>query len=211
MANYLKIVFVIDESGSMSGSDEDVIGGFNSYIDTQRKENKGKVTVSLYKFNHEVTRIIHDKPIKDIIPLTKEDYIPGGFTALFDAIGKSIHDTDKQIAKLNNKKKPDSVMFVIITDGQENSSREFSSQALKTLIATHEDLLKWYFIYLGSGLTDFADADRLGLKFRASSQKANLRSNFDSVAESTVMYCKNKDSSMDNTVSFLLRDLDDQK
>ncbi|MFZ4413809.1 MAG: vWA domain-containing protein [Bacteroidales bacterium] len=211
MANYLKIVFVIDESGSMSGSNDDVIGGFNSYIDTQRKETKGKVTVSLYKFNHEVSRVIHDKPIKDIKDLSTTDYIPGGFTALYDAIGKAIHDTDKQITNQNDNKKPDSVMFVIITDGQENSSKEFSSQALKTLIATHEDLLKWYFVYLGSGLNDFSDADHLGLKYRATSQKINLQSNFNSVAESTVLFRRCDDNNMDETISFLMKDLDDKK
>lgn len=193
--NYLKIIFLIDESGSMSGTEADVIGGFNTYVEKQLNEKAGKVTASLYKFNSRVKRVYLNKPMQEIKKLTPEDYMPGDFTALYDAVGSAIRETDASIAEMPETERPDKVIMVIITDGQENASKEFSSQAVNSLIATHEKLLNWTFIYLGSGLSDFADADSLGIKHRVSSPKMKLRSNFIDVAESSLFYRKsNKDS-----------------
>ena len=126
--NYLKIIFIVDESGSMQGSESDVVGGFNNYIQRQRSETVGKVTVSLYKFNSLVSSVIVNKPIAKIKELNQTHYSPSGFTALYDAIGKAIQETDSQISSISEKQRPDKVLMVIITDGQENASKEFSSQ-----------------------------------------------------------------------------------
>lgn len=210
--NYLKIIFVIDESGSMSGSESDVTGGFNSYVEKQRNENTGKVTVSLYKFNSDVSCVISNKPISEIKNLTSEDYTPNSFTALYDAIGHAIKDSDNEVSSTSEKKRPDCVMMVIITDGQENASKVYTSEAIRTMIASHENLLNWKFIYLGTGLSDFIDADLIGMKYRASSRKDNLKSKFDNVAESTIRY-RRMDSSNDlnENIKVLMNILEDKK
>lgn len=186
---YLKIVFVIDESGSMQGSNSDVVGGFNSFIEKQKAENTGKITVSLYKFNNLVTRVINNKPAAKVRNLTMEDYRPSGFTALYDAIGQAIHETDKNLTAIPENERPDKVLMVIITDGQENASKEFSSQSVSTLISAHEKLLHWGFIYLGAKLENFTDADALGLKNRVNYQNPKWNKVFDKVSEASVMFC----------------------
>jgi len=208
---HLKIVFIIDESGSMEGSNSDVIGGFNSFIEKQKKDNPGKITVSLYKFNNLVTQVIGNKPAAKVRKLTTEDYTPSGFTALYDAIGQAIHETDKQLSSQPEKQRPDKVMLVIITDGQENASKEFSATAIKSAISTHEDLLHWSFIFLGSGLSDFKDAEALGIKNRANAPQWKLKSNIDHVAESSIMYCMSAESDEKEIIDNLVSDLNDPK
>lgn len=208
---YLKIVFIIDESGSMQGSNDDVIGGFNSFIERQKKENTGKITMSLYKFNDVVSRVIDNKPASKIKNLTNEDYTPGGFTALFDAIGQAILETDKNISGLPATGRPDKVMVVIITDGQENASKEFSAKSIKSSISTHEELLNWSFIFLGSGLEDFSDAEALGIKYQAKAHANKLKSKIERISESSMMYCMS--SGIDEKVMLddLVKDLNDDK
>jgi len=200
---FLKMIFVIDESGSMAGSESDVTGGFNAYVEKQRSENPGKVQVSLYKFSDTVSRVVSNKPISKIARLTEEDYVPGGFTALYDAIGCAIREADLEVSRMDEEGRPDRVMMVIITDGQENASKEFSSASIRALIATHESMLNWNFVFLGSGLTDLTDAESIGVKYRVSSSKVNLKSNFDRVAENSVMFCCHLPASMDDLVEEL--------
>ncbi|MDO9155013.1 MAG: VWA domain-containing protein [Paludibacter sp.] len=208
---YLKIIFVIDESGSMQGSNSDVIGGFNSFVERQKTENPGKITVSLYKFNNLVTQVINNKPAAKVRNLTNEDYTPSGFTALYDAIGQAIHETDKQLTAQPEKERPDKVMVVIITDGQENASKEFSATAIKSSISTHEELLHWSFIFLGSGLDNFQDAEAMGIKYRANAPQWKLRKNIDHIADSAVMYCIKGEKDEKEIIENLLSELNSDK
>lgn len=186
--NYLKIVFIIDESGSMSGSEGDVIGGFNSFMNKQKNESYGKISVSLYKFNDKVNCVISNQPAADVRNLTPEDYNPNSFTALYDAIGKAVNDTDKQIADLPEIERPEKVMIVIITDGEENASKEYTSTAIRSAISTHEELMGWLFVFLGSGLDSFVDADAIGAKYRVNTPKMKLRSTFDRISDSAISF-----------------------
>ncbi len=208
---HLKIVFIIDESGSMQGSNSDVIGGFNSFIEKQKTENKGKITVSLYKFNNLVTQVISNKSAAKVRNLTNEDYTPSGFTALYDAIGQAIHETDKQLSAKLEKQRPDKVIVVIITDGQENASKEFSATAIKSSISTHEELLHWSFIFLGSGLDNFQDAEAMGIKNRANAPAWKLKKNIDHVAESSIMFCMSPETDEKEIIENLVSDLNDDK
>jgi len=208
---YLKIIFVIDESGSMQGSNSDVIGGFNSFVERQKNENPGKITVSLYKFHDLVTRVISNKPAAKVRNLTNEDYTPSGFTALYDAIGKAIYETDKQLYAQPEKERPDKIMVVIITDGQENASKEFSATAIKSSICTHEELLHWSFIFLGSGLDNFQDAEAMGIKYRANSPQWKLKSNINHVAESSIRFCIFGDRNEKEIIENLVSELNDDK
>lgn len=208
---HLKIVFIIDESGSMQGSNSDVIGGFNSFIEKQKTENKGKITVSLYKFNNLVTRVISNKSAAKVRILTNEDYTPSGFTALYDAIGQAIYETDKQLSVLSEKERPDKVMVVIITDGEENASKEFSATAINSSISTHEELLNWSFVFLGSGLSDFKDAEAMGIKNRANAPAWKLKKNIDYVAESSIMFCTLPETNEKKIIENLVSELNDDK
>lgn len=186
--NYLKIIFVIDESGSMQGTESDVIGGFNNFIEKQKAKPHGKVDVTLYKFNSDSSRVFNDLPLDKIRPLDRGDYSPGGLTALYDTIGIAITETERHSARLNPEDRPDMVLMVIITDGQENSSREYSGDMVKRLIEGNERSEVWQFIYLGADLSNFSDADTLGIRHRASSRKSNLKEKFNVVSDHAIFF-----------------------
>lgn len=186
--NYLKIIFVIDESGSMQGTESDVIGGFNNFIEQQKSQQHGKVSVSLYKFNSYWRRVLNDLPIEEIRPLIKEDYTPGGLTALYDTIGNAINDIENQTTYTKSELNASMVIMVIITDGQENSSKEYDSRKVKQMIQELEQSENWQFIYLGADLVNFADADTLGLRHKVFSKKSNLKQKFDVVSDHTIRF-----------------------
>ena len=186
--NYLKIIFVIDESGSMQGTESDVIGGFNNFIEQQKLHHQGKITFSLYKFNSYWSQILNDLPIEEIRPLTSGDYTPGGLTALYDTIGNAIADIENQSKYTKSEHKASMVMMVIITDGQENASREYDSRKIKQMIQELEQSENWQFIYLGADLENFADADTLGLRHKISSKKIEMKKKFDVISEHTVRF-----------------------
>ncbi|MDD2618596.1 MAG: VWA domain-containing protein [Bacteroidales bacterium] len=232
--NFLKIIFILDESGSMQGTESDVIGGFNQFLEQQKAKAYEKSSVSLYKFNSSWSKIFSDLPLNEIRPLQTDDYTPGGLTALYDAIGTAISEADKQnrhtrpghiaesrpglIAESTTEcapgataqSKPDMVMMVIITDGQENASREYDSQRVKRLIQKHEQNENWQFIYLGSDLSNFADAEALGFKYKASSYKANLQQKFNIVSEHAILFRKcNLKEDKEQMMSDFVADLED--
>lgn len=210
--NYLKIIFVIDESGSMQGTESDVIGGFNSFIEKQKTKDFGKIDVTLYKFSNESSRIFNDLPLNEIRPLSIRDYNPGGLTALYDTIGIAITQADRHINHLKQQYKPDMVMMVVITDGHENASREYTSHSVKQLIQEHEKSENWQFIYLGADFSNFEDADNLGIRYRASSQKTNLKESFGKIAEHTILFrSANFDENVDNMFENLMDDLDNME
>ena len=147
----LDIIFLIDRSGSMSGSEEDTIGGFNSYIERERNKGfKTKVTTVLFDDKYEV--LYKRKDINEIEELTDKQYWVRGLTALYDAIGKTINLLDKEI---DNK-----VLFVIMTDGMENDSREYSKQHITNLIESHN----WEFIFIGADIDSYAEAGNIGIR-----------------------------------------------
>lgn len=162
----LDIVFVIDKSGSMYGAEKDTMGGFNSFIDNERKELNTKVTTVL--FSNEYEMLYKRKPIDEVDTLTSETYRVGGTTALLDAIGKTIVDLDKEID--NN------VLFVIMTDGFENSSIEYSHSQIKSMIANH----KWEFIFIGADIDSYAQANRIGIR---QSRTANYEKSYNGVVD----------------------------
>lgn len=206
-SNYLNIVFVIDESGSMEGSNADVIGGFNTYIDRHRNLSETRVTVSLYKFNQKITQVFTNLPVSEVRNLTPNDYTPGSFTALLDAVGHALTTTDTYIATLPEAERPTANLMVIITDGQENASREYSVTALKAAIATHEQQLHWQFIYLGADLNNFDDAQQLGISNRISFDKKNMQQKFESMADASIQYMNSENLNFE--IDALMEELED--
>ena len=147
----LDLIFLIDRSGSMYGSEEDTIGGFNSFIEKEKlKEGNTRVTTIL--FDHEYEMLYKRKDIDGVNKLTRDEYYVRGSTALLDAIGKTITTLDREI---DNK-----ALFVITTDGMENSSVEFSKSQIKSMIQNHN----WEFIFIGADIDSYSEARQLGIK-----------------------------------------------
>ena len=169
--NFVKIVFVIDESGSMGSSRNDVIGGFNAFIDDQKKEKEGDVNVSLYTFSSDVKTVFSNRNIAEVPNLTEKSYHPGGSTALNDAVGKAINETGSELAAMDEAERPSVVMMVIMTDGEENTSKEFKSSQIRDMIKHQTDKYNWKFIYLGTDITTTRMADDMGIKCRGFSSK----------------------------------------
>lgn len=161
----LDLIFLIDKSGSMYGSEEDIIGGFNSFIAKEKaKEFNTKVTTIF--FDHEYEVRYKRKNINDIVGLTRNDYQVRGSTALLDAIGKTIVTFDREIS---NK-----VLFVIMTDGKENSSVEFSKSQIKNMVNNHD----WEFLFIGADIDSYSESAGIGIK---KSRTANYKKSNDGI------------------------------
>lgn len=162
MKNLTELVFILDRSGSMHGLETDTIGGFNSMIENQ-KDNNGDVLVSTVLFNDK-SIVVHDrKSIKDIAPMTRQDYAPCGSTALLDAIGCAIHHIGNIHKYARKEDIPDKTLFVITTDGMENSSHLFDADKIKYMINRQKEKYGWEFIFLGANIDAVGTAKNFGI------------------------------------------------
>jgi uncharacterized protein YegL len=157
-----EIAIILDRSGSMFSIREDTIGGFNTFIKDQKKIS-GSANITLTSFNHEVERVRNCEDIKEIKEITLEDYIPAGFTALYDGIGTTLDDLKANIDKRNEDDKPEKVVVVIITDGMENASKEYNQKQIKEKIESLQKDNDWEFIYLGANQDAFEAGGELGI------------------------------------------------
>ena len=163
MNNVTELVFIIDQSGSMSGLEKDTIGGFNSMLKKQRN-NEGVCHISTIFFADE-SKVIHNrKNIESVEPLTDNDYCPGGCTALLDALGDAMKHTAKVQEMLAEDERADKVMFVIITDGQENASRRYTANEIKRTISIEQEKYGWEFIFLGANIDAVGTAESYGIR-----------------------------------------------
>ena len=160
--NIVDVVFILDRSGSMGGLESDTIGGFNSMLEKQRKiEGKAFITTVLFDDQYE---LLHDRVnINKISNITEKEYFVRGSTALLDAIGKTIAKEKAIQDTLGKNEKADKVLFVIITDGLENASREYSSATVKKLIETQKEKYGWEFLFLGANIDAIETANTIGI------------------------------------------------
>ena len=141
MSNIMEVVFIIDRSGSMSGQESDIIGGFNAMLARQSKEDY-QALITTVLFDTQVTRI-HDRvPLAQVPTLTEKDYEVGGCTALLDAIGSNIAHIKMIHHYARPEDRPAKTLFVIMTDGLENASRHFSGAQIRELIQQQENETK---------------------------------------------------------------------
>jgi uncharacterized protein YegL len=157
-----ELVFILDRSGSMSGLESDTIGGFNAMLAKQQVvEGEARVTTVLFDNNYE---LLHDRiDIKAVSPITEKEYFVGGSTALLDAIGRTIHKIGNVQKNTAADYRAAKVLFVIITDGEENASREYTSDKIKAQIERQKSRYGWEFIFLGANIDAVQTAARFGI------------------------------------------------
>ena len=160
--NIVDVVFILDRSGSMGGLESDTIGGFNSMLEKQRKiEGKAFITTVLFDDQYE---LLHDRVnIAKVNNITEKEYFVRGSTALLDAIGKTIAKEKAIQDTLGQNEKADKVLFVIITDGLENASKEYNSSTVKKLIETQKEKYGWEFLFLGANIDAIETANTIGI------------------------------------------------
>jgi len=160
--DYADITIVLDRSGSMGSCVNDVIGGFNTFIDEQKKV-PGKATVNLYQFDDHYDVVYENKDINDVPQLTTETFIPRGLTALLDAVGKTIVSIGERYSKMDESERPEKVFFVVITDGAENASKEYFSDKIQEMIKLQKETYSWIFVFLGADITAIDLAQTVGI------------------------------------------------
>ena len=171
--NLTEMVFILDRSGSMQGLEMDTIGGFNGMIEKQ-KAVEGEALISTVLFDHESV-VLHDRiNIRDIRPMTEEDYMVRGCTALLDAIGGAIHHIGNVHKYARNEDVPEKTVFVIITDGMENASKHYTADRVKQMIERQKTKYGWEFLFLGANIDAVETAKHFGIgKERAVSYRSD--------------------------------------
>jgi len=160
-AELTELVFILDRSGSMNGLESDTIGGFNGMIAKQKAERE-QVNVTTLLFDDEI-EVIHDRfPIAIIEPLTEKDYFVRGCTALLDAVGEAIKKTENVQNHLPETHKAGKIIFIITTDGLENSSVEYSHKDIKRMIEAKREC-GWEFLFLGANIDAGKEAEKIGI------------------------------------------------
>lgn len=153
------ITVVMDRSGSMQACRTDAEGGLNRFVEDQKKQ-PGSAVFTLVQFDTEYEFVHRGVPIGSVPPY---ELVPRGNTALLDAVGRAIVETGERLAAMPEKDRPGLVVFVIVTDGEENSSREFTLEQIKEKITHQRDVYKWQFTFLGANADAFADAGAMGI------------------------------------------------
>lgn len=179
--NHTDITIVLDRSGSMSHGADDTIGGFNKFLDDQ-KTAPGTATISLHQFDHEFQTLINAKAIQSAEHLSSKTFVPRGQTALLDAIGRAIKDTGSRLENSAEHDRAEKVVFVIITDGMENASHEFSHSKVREMIEHQKTKYSWEFVFLGAELDAKGVATDLGIS------GANAMANADNKMGKQAMY-----------------------
>ena len=185
-ANFIHVCFIVDSSGSMALSIDDVKGGFKKIIEEQKANTEGECAVSYFDFNSKVTEVYRGKNVKDIN--SELEYTPFGMTALMDGVGIAIDTIGKWLNSMPEDEKPEQNLIVIITDGKENFSKEYSASRVREMIKHQQDKYSWNFVFLGADLTNVEDAIDLGIKTRGITTKASLGKTYDIVNYALSLY-----------------------
>lgn len=157
-----ELVFVLDKSGSMAGLESDTIGGFNAMLNKQ-KVVAGECRITTVLFDHRCL-LLHDRiDIRAVSPMTEREYFVGGSTALLDAVGMAVHKLEAVRESTAEAYRAEKVVFVIITDGAENASREYSAPQVRAMIQRERAEHGWEFIFLGANIDAVETAERFGI------------------------------------------------
>jgi uncharacterized protein YegL len=161
--NFTSINVVIDRSGSMSNLAKDTIGSFNTFL-TDQKDVPGEAALTLCTFNTHYS-LVHDFVKLATVPnLDAKTYSPSGGTALLDALGATINSVGQKLAAMPEDERPSKVIFLVITDGEENSSHEFTKAQVKAMILHQQEVYKWEFVFMGANIDAVSEAESLGIR-----------------------------------------------
>ena len=227
--NFIHVCFIIDESGSMSGSESDIVGGFNKLVDEQKEIKEGQCAVSFYSFDTEVKERCIGKAVNEVKKLTEGSrfgnysfysravslssitvngvtdvdvkvneeesdplyqYCPGGGTAMNDAIATAINKIGKWLNDMPEEERPSKNLIVIMTDGEENSSKEYTLAKVQEMIKHQTEKYDWTFVYMGMDISNAKAADNLGIKSRSFSTKMgdHMYKNYSNISEAATAY-----------------------
>jgi hypothetical protein len=166
--DYTHITVVLDRTGSMESIRDDTIGGFNAFLNKQ-KEEPGTATMTLVQFDtQDPYEVIHRfKPIAEVTELNRQTYVPRASTPLLDAMGRAINDLEQSLTELKEKDRPAKVIMVVVTDGQENSSREFRKDQIEKMVKEKTEKNDWQFVFLSADLAAIGDAMAVGIHANA--------------------------------------------
>ena len=157
-----ELVFILDRSGSMSGLEADTIGGFNSLIQKQKKE-EGEALISTVLFD-DLTEVLYDRvPLNRIEPMNESQYYVRGCTALLDAVGGAIHHIGHVHKYAREEDRPEKTIFIITTDGMENSSRRYTNEKVKKMVERQRNQHGWEFLFLGANIDAGREAEKIGI------------------------------------------------
>jgi len=160
--NFTSINVVIDRSGSMQHLATDTIGGFNQFLKDQ-KDVPGEAVLTLCTFSTDYS-VVHDcLVLADVPELDKTSYKANGGTALLDALGTTINSVGAKLAAMEEDERPSKVIFLVITDGEENSSREFTKEQIKSMVEHQQDVYKWQFVFMGANIDSMAEGTSIGI------------------------------------------------
>lgn len=160
--NHTDITIILDRSGSMSSVADDTIGGFNRFLSDQQAA-PGTASITLNQFDDQFETVLNGVEIHSAKSLDRTTFVPRGYTALFDAIGRSITDTGARIEAMPESERPEKVVCVIITDGHENASREFIKPKVMEMIQHQREKYQWEFVFLGANQDAIAAAKGFGI------------------------------------------------
>jgi hypothetical protein len=250
----IHVCFILDESGSMYGSENDVVGGFNKTINEQKAIEEGECLVSYFKFSDNVKEMFVGRKLDDVKPMTvgqgfwqknwsnniglsnsatvnlaldttlntivdnlvnsnlvtgDDDtfvYSPNGCTAMNDGIGTAIDRIGKWLADMPEEERPSKNLIVIMTDGEENSSREYTLSRVKEMIQHQTEKYNWTFVYMGMDITSAKCADNLGINNRSFSSKSSVDTykNYDNISSAVKSYRMSEAKFADETMCMSL-------
>jgi len=163
MKDMTLINVIFDKSGSMHTISAEAVGMYNRFL-AEQQALPDYAELSLIQFDDQYEEFCTCKPIKDCVPLVDgETYVPRGMTALYDAVGRTINKIGKRLKNLPEEERPARVLCIIITDGRENNSREYTDKVVKEMIEHQKTKFSWDFIFLAAGLNAFQEGRAFGM------------------------------------------------
>lgn len=160
------IVAILDKSGSMKVVQDDTIGGFNTFLDEQKKV-PGEAILTLVQFSDKCETLYTDVPLNHVAPLTRETYIPSGWTALNDSLARTMNEVGVKLASKREEERPEKVVVLIMTDGAENSSKEFGGFGGRVkvgeMVKHQKEKYSWEFCFIGANIDSFTTAGHYGI------------------------------------------------
>jgi hypothetical protein len=161
-ANFSDVTVILDRSGSMAAVADDTVGGFNTFLKDQQAA-PGEAVLTVVQFDTEYEFVHRARPIRDVPLLTRRTFQPRGNTALLDAIGRAVIETGRRLEQMPEAERPSQVIVVVLTDGQENSSHEFTRDQVFRMIEHQRTVYNWTFLFLGANQDAIVEAGGLGI------------------------------------------------